>query len=160
MLQINTNVRASANGSRNTVVGSGMTNMSLSWISWKPRIEEPSKPTASARLSRSRALGGTEKCCHRPGRSVNQIDHLDLVILDRLQDILGTGAGVSHGCLLSCECGSVEAAVERVELRFCCAWHQGQEHGNLIIFSVLQRVERSTGPRWSSHRRYDRSGKC
>ena len=25
--------------------------MSLSWISWKPRIDEPSKPTPSAKLS-------------------------------------------------------------------------------------------------------------
>jgi hypothetical protein len=65
-LQINTRVGASVNGSRKAVVGSGTTSMSLSWISWKPRIDEPSKPMPSAKPSRSRALGGIEKCCHKP----------------------------------------------------------------------------------------------
>src|SRR5262245_19142105 len=46
--------------------------MSLSWISWKPRIEEPSKPMPSSSASASTALGGTEKCCHTPGKSVNR----------------------------------------------------------------------------------------
>ena len=32
------------NGSMTTVFGSGMRIMSDSWISWKPRIDEPSKP--------------------------------------------------------------------------------------------------------------------
>src|SRR5579875_2447956 len=67
-----TEVPTLVNGSRKADAGSGMTSMSLSWISWKPRIEEPSKPTPSSKLSASSAEGGTEKCCHSPGRSVNR----------------------------------------------------------------------------------------
>src|SRR5262244_3004374 len=72
MLQIRTSVVASVNGSRKAVVGSGTTNISLSWISWKPRIDEPSNPIPSLNASASTALGGTEKCCQTPGRSVNR----------------------------------------------------------------------------------------
>ena len=46
------------------------TSMSLSWISWKPRIDDPSKPIPSLIASASTALGGTEKCCQVQGRSV------------------------------------------------------------------------------------------
>jgi len=48
------------------------TSMSLSWISWKPRIDEPSNPMPSSRVLAFTALGGTEKCCHTPGKSVNR----------------------------------------------------------------------------------------
>src|SRR5262249_37037598 len=72
MLQIKTMVVAASNGSRKAVVGSGTTSMSLSWISWKPRIEDPSKPMPSVKASASTALGGTEKCCQTPGKSVNR----------------------------------------------------------------------------------------
>src|SRR5712691_6806550 len=72
MLQIRTSVVAGMNGSRKAVVGSGTTSMSLSWISWKPRIEDPSKPMPSLKASASTALGGTEKCCQVPGKSVKR----------------------------------------------------------------------------------------
>src|SRR6516164_5911744 len=72
MLQIKASVVAVVNGSRKAVVGSGTTSMSLSWISWNPRIEEPSKPMPSSSASASTALGGTEKCCQTPGKSVNR----------------------------------------------------------------------------------------
>ena len=72
MLQIKTSVVASVNGSRKAVVGSGTTSMSLSWISWKPRIDDPSKPMPSLIASASTALGGTEKCCQVPGKSVKR----------------------------------------------------------------------------------------
>src|SRR3979490_1675473 len=62
MLQIRTSVVAEANGSRKAVVGSGTTSMSLSWISWKPRI-----------------------------------DHLDVLVLDRLQEIFGCRTILNHG---------------------------------------------------------------
>src|SRR5258708_145302 len=35
-------------------------------------MDEPSKPTPSVKLSGSSALGGTEKCCHKPGRSAKR----------------------------------------------------------------------------------------
>src|SRR5882672_3396777 len=72
MLQIRTRVDAAEYGSRKAVVVSGTTSMSLSWISWKPRIDEPSNPMPSLRASTFAALGGTEKCCHTPGKSVNR----------------------------------------------------------------------------------------
>ena len=43
--------------------------MSDSWISWNPRIEEPSKPNPSTKASSVSSWAGTEKCCIRPGRS-------------------------------------------------------------------------------------------
>src|SRR6266705_5733695 len=72
MLQIRTSVVAGVYGSTKAVVGSGTTSMSLSWISWKPRIDEPSNPMPSSRVLAFTALGGTEKCCHTPGKSVNR----------------------------------------------------------------------------------------
>src|SRR5262245_2863853 len=72
MLQIKTSVVAAENGSRKAVVESGTTSMSLSWISWKPRIDDPSKPMPSLIASASIALGGTEKCCQVPGKSVKR----------------------------------------------------------------------------------------
>src|SRR4029450_10221700 len=72
MLQIKTSVVAAENGSRKAVVESGTTSMSLSWISWKPRIDDPSKPMPSLIASASTALGGTEKCCQVPGKYVKR----------------------------------------------------------------------------------------
>src|SRR5919106_3804039 len=46
--------------------------MSDSWISWNPRIEDPSKPYPSSNPSSVNSEMGTEKCCIRPGRSQNR----------------------------------------------------------------------------------------
>ena len=46
--------------------------MSLSWIFWNPRIEEPSKPMPSSKRSSVSSLTGMLKCCHVPGRSVKR----------------------------------------------------------------------------------------
>ena len=46
--------------------------MSEAWISWKPRIEEPSKPRPSSIASASKAAAGKEVCCQTPGRSVKR----------------------------------------------------------------------------------------
>src|SRR5579875_1938630 len=56
-------------GSSTAVAGSGSKSMSDSWISWKPRIEEPSKPKPSTKPSSVSSWAGTEKCCISPGRS-------------------------------------------------------------------------------------------
>ncbi len=40
--------------------------MSLSWIFWKPRMLEPSKPIPSVKRSSVSSLTGTLKCCHVP----------------------------------------------------------------------------------------------
>src|SRR5215471_8079364 len=58
-------------GSRKAVSGSGSSSMSDSLIFWKPRMEDPSKPMPSLNRSAENSSTGIEKCCHRPGRSVN-----------------------------------------------------------------------------------------
>src|SRR3954452_5237081 len=67
--QFITSVECWRNGSRNAESASGSRSMSDSWISWKPRIEEPSKPKPSSKLSSVSWDMGTEKCCINPGRS-------------------------------------------------------------------------------------------
>jgi hypothetical protein len=46
--------------------------MSDSWISWKPRIDEPSNPNPSSNDSSVSSEVGTEKCCISPGRSAKR----------------------------------------------------------------------------------------
>ena len=52
--------------------GSGKRSMSLSWIFWKPRIDEPSNPIPSSKRASFSSPTGTLKCCQVPGRSVNR----------------------------------------------------------------------------------------
>ena len=53
------------------MVGSGNSDMSDSWMAWKPRIEEPSKFSPSSKTDWSNEDTGTVKCCMTPGRSQN-----------------------------------------------------------------------------------------
>src|SRR6266566_2154854 len=76
MLQVRTSVVAGANGSRKAVVGSGTTSMSLSWISWKPRI-----------------------------------DHLDLLVRDRLEDIFDCDTIRNHGFTPATESGTLNVTL-------------------------------------------------
>ena len=46
--------------------------MSDSWIAWKPRIDEPSKPSPSSNVACVKLSTGTVKCCITPGRSQNR----------------------------------------------------------------------------------------
>ena len=57
------------NGSMRAVVGSGSRSMSDSWISWNPRIDDPSNPRPSVKTSCVNDPAGTVKCCITPGRS-------------------------------------------------------------------------------------------
>ena len=47
--------------------------MSDSWISWNPRIDEPSNPRPSSKTSSVSSWAGIEKCCMSPGRSQNRM---------------------------------------------------------------------------------------
>ncbi len=69
MKKFTTRVFAMRNGSMYAVVGSGNSDMSDSWMAWKPRIEEPSKPRPSSKTDWSNDDTGTVKCCITPGRS-------------------------------------------------------------------------------------------
>jgi hypothetical protein len=71
MSQISDRVGSEQKGSISAVAGSGITSMSLAWIACQPRIEDPSKPKPSSKEDSSSSCSGTEKCCHRPGQSVN-----------------------------------------------------------------------------------------
>src|ERR1700693_4630576 len=101
MLQVRTSVVAGENGSRKAVVGSGTTSMSLSWISWKPRIDEPSNPMPSSRVLAFTALGGTEKCCQTPGKSVNRRSIIwtfsSLIVLRTSSAVAQVGT-MAHSC--------------------------------------------------------------
>src|SRR5688500_14658838 len=45
--------------------------MSDSWIAWKPRMLEPSKPSPSSKMSSFNSSTGIVQCCQVPGRSTN-----------------------------------------------------------------------------------------
>jgi hypothetical protein len=71
-LQIRTSVGTAVNGSITAVAGSGSSSMSDSSIVWKPRIDEPSKPSPSSKMPSFSSDTGIEKCCQSPGRSMNR----------------------------------------------------------------------------------------
>src|SRR4051794_28240400 len=72
MKKLTMRVLRARNGSRYAVVGSGNSDMSDSWIAWKPRIEEPSKFRPLSKTDWSNDDTGTVKCCMIPGRSQNR----------------------------------------------------------------------------------------
>src|SRR5690242_7047209 len=72
MKKFTTSVFFARNGSRYAVPGSGNSDMSDSWIAWKPRIDDPSKLSPSENTDSSKEDTGTVKCCITPGRSQNR----------------------------------------------------------------------------------------
>src|SRR5712692_2572685 len=71
-LQMSTSVGTAVNGSIAALDASGTSSMSDSSIVWNPRIEEPSKPSPSSKMSSFSSEIGIEKCCQSPGRSMNR----------------------------------------------------------------------------------------
>ena len=70
------------------VLGSGMSSMSDSWISWKPRIEEPSKPKPSSNTSAVRAVGGHREVLHEAGKvDEPDVDDLDALVLHQAKHL-------------------------------------------------------------------------
>src|SRR3954452_22566459 len=69
MKKFTTSVFAVRNGSTYDVGGSGNSDMSDSWMAWKPRIEEPSKFRPSSKTDWSDEDNGTVKCCITRGRA-------------------------------------------------------------------------------------------
>src|SRR6266545_1826169 len=65
-------VFSALNGSSRAVARSGSSSMSDSWISWKPRTDEPSNARPSSIVSWPKDCTGTVKCCMMPGRSQNR----------------------------------------------------------------------------------------
>ena len=71
MLQITASVFAARKGSTNAVSATGFTSMSDSLMACHPRMLEPSNPSPFSNTSSVNSRAGIEKCCHRPGKSMN-----------------------------------------------------------------------------------------
>ena len=71
--------------------GSATRSMSDSWISWNPRIDEPSKAMPSSKRSSVSSATGIEKCCISPGRSRTEVDDLGSCVLGHGQDVFRRG---------------------------------------------------------------------
>src|SRR6266567_6231040 len=71
MLQMSDSVTSDMNGSMVAVLASGITSMSEAWIACQPRIDEPSNPSPSSKMSSESSPSGMVKCCQRPMKSMN-----------------------------------------------------------------------------------------
>src|SRR5579862_8021833 len=71
MVQVRLNVGTAQNGSMNAVSGSGMASMSEASMDFQPRMEEPSKPRPSVKMSSVISPMGQLKCCQVPKVSTN-----------------------------------------------------------------------------------------
>src|SRR6476646_8140269 len=69
MMKLTLSVLCVRNGSRKALLASGSRSMSDSLIAWNPRIDEPSKPRPSLKVSSPKVDAGMVKCCMTPGRS-------------------------------------------------------------------------------------------
>ena len=88
MKKFTTSVLATRNGSMYAVVGSGNSDMSDSWIAWKPRIEEPSKFEAVVEDRLVERGDGHREVLHDAGQVTEaDVDHLDALVLDVLQQL-------------------------------------------------------------------------
>src|SRR6516164_7326357 len=71
MVQVRDKVGSAMNGSMNAVSGSGIASMSLASMLFHPRIDEPSNPRPSLKMSSVNSRIGQLKCCHVPNVSTN-----------------------------------------------------------------------------------------
>src|SRR6516162_5415927 len=73
MVQVSDRVGTAQKGSIKAVSGSGMASMSEASMLFQPRIEEPSKPRPSSKISSVSSRIGQAKCCQVPKVSTNLI---------------------------------------------------------------------------------------
>src|SRR5213075_819888 len=71
MVQVSERVGTEQNGSMKAVSGSGMASMSEASMLFQPRMEEPSKPSPSEKISSVSSRMGQVKCCQVPKVSTN-----------------------------------------------------------------------------------------
>ena len=71
IVHVKLNVGTAQYGSINAVPGSGIASMSDASMLFQPRIDEPSKPSPSAKDSSLNSAIGMLKCCHVPKVSTN-----------------------------------------------------------------------------------------
>src|SRR3989449_5567889 len=70
---MSTSVGTAVNGSIAALDASGTSSMSDSSIVWNPRIEEPSKPSPSSKMSSFSSEIGIEKCCQRSEEHTSEL---------------------------------------------------------------------------------------
>src|SRR3954454_2145561 len=78
------------NGSRYALLASGSNSMSDSLIAWKPRMDDPSKPRPSVKVSGPKVSAGMVKCCMTPGRSQNRTS-TNFTSLSRMYAVTSSG---------------------------------------------------------------------
>src|SRR6266496_1972810 len=71
MVQVRDSVGSAMKGSMKAEAGSGMASMSEASMLFQPRMEEPSKPRPSLKLSSASSPKGMVKCCQVPKVSTN-----------------------------------------------------------------------------------------
>src|SRR5437773_6166614 len=71
MVQVRDSVGTAMKGSMKAVTGSGMASMSDASMDFQPRMDDPSKPRPSLKLSSLNSLMGMVKCCQVPKVSTN-----------------------------------------------------------------------------------------
>src|SRR3954469_18810710 len=64
--------------------------MSDSLIAWKPRMDDPSKPRPSVKVSGPKVSAGMVKCCMTPGRSQNRTS-TNFTSLSRMYAVTSSG---------------------------------------------------------------------
>ena len=87
--QLMLSVLCFVNGSMTAVSGSGIRSMSDSWISWNPRIDEPSKPRPVLEHVLGELVRRDREVLHQAGQVAEaDVDDLDVLVLQQLQDVV------------------------------------------------------------------------
>ena len=110
------------------MVGSGNSDMSDSWMAWKPRIEEPSKSRPSSKTAWSNDDTGHGEVLHDAGQVAEaDVDHLDALVLDVLEQLV---AVLEHSSSLAAAGAQPAKSASEAPVRRCagraCEPRQGQ----------------------------------
>src|SRR2546421_12943641 len=109
MVQVKEGVGTAQKGSIKAVSGSGMASMSEASMLFQPRMEEPSKPRPSSKISSVNSRMGQAKCCQVPKVSTNLMSTiLAPLFLASSRTVFGPVLGV----LILLKCYIVDTACE------------------------------------------------
>src|SRR2546421_8837312 len=101
MVQVSDKVGTEQKGSMKAEAGSGMASMSDASMDFQPRIEEPSKPIPSEKMSSLSSSIGQLKCCQVPKVSTNLMSNiLAPAFLAMSRTLLGVAGFVEFGVLI------------------------------------------------------------
>src|SRR5438270_5333919 len=113
MVQINESVGSALKISIQAVAGSGMTSMSEAFMTFQPRMLDPSNPRPSVKISSLYSVSVVVKCCHVPGRSVNlkstSLTSWSLIILETSEAVfLSLAIGMRLRVEVEKQCGRLD----------------------------------------------------